>query len=232
MKEKQHLEIGDKIDDLICIGRTCHISKTGNPTYYYIMKCDKCGRTKEMLSSVIRGHRGTTHKACGKGLKTQNPIFYSRWTAMRTRTTNPNYHASDRYSGRGIKSDAFANFIDFYDAMYPSYIKLADRIGEHNVSLDRIDNDGDYTPNNCRWIPVREQQSNTSANVRFIVTYPDGHKETMSDVRKFALKHGLDVSIVMDRLNPARSTRQHKGFKFERLQSVTTIPDADHEEIS
>ena len=49
-----------------------------NITKFYIMKCNKCGRTKEMLSSTIRRKSGTTHKSCGKNLKTKDPIFYQR----------------------------------------------------------------------------------------------------------------------------------------------------------
>ena len=98
MKEINPLKIGDIVEDLICEGKV----KRKNNTYKYIMRCKKCGRVKEMLSSTIRKHRGTTHKACGKGIKTKDPIFYLRWQAMRTRTTNKNYWGAKYYSQNEI----------------------------------------------------------------------------------------------------------------------------------
>ena len=96
-------------------------------------------------SSQIRNHT----QILWKNIKTKDPIFYQRWTAMRTRTTNPNYHAANCYSQKNIHSDEFTYFIDFYDAMYVSYKELADKIGANNTSLERLDNDKPYTKENC-----------------------------------------------------------------------------------
>ena len=180
------------------------------------MECQKCGRRKEMLGATIYRSAGIFHKSCGKGLKTLDPVFYDRWQAMRTRTTNPNYEHADRYVNRGINSEAFKNFIDFYDAMYDSYLELANKIGSHNVSLERKDVNGNYDPDNCIWIPKQDQPKNTSRTVKFKAIYPDGHTEIHKNVTDFAISHGIHPAAVSDCLN-GRS-KSAKGYKFERIE--------------
>lgn len=216
IKEKQPLQIGDIVDDFECI-EIIHERYNHNITKFYIMKCKKCGRTKKMSSPTIRRHSGTSHKACGKGLKTKDPIFYKRWQAMRTRTTNPNYHGHQHYLDKQINSDEFQYFIDFYDAMYKSYKALADKIGPENTSLERIDNNKPYCKTNCKWIPKQDQPKNTSRIAKFEVTFPDGHKEIHHNVREFAITHNLDANTILDCMNPKRCTKSHKKHKFKRL---------------
>lgn len=136
---------------------------------------------------------------------------------MRTRTTNPNYHAANCYSQKNIHSDEFTYFIDFYDAMYASYKELADKIGANNTSLERLDNDKPYTKENCIWIHKQNQPKHTSKITKFEVTFPDGHIEIHQNVREFAKQHNLNESTIRDCLSPHRSTKQHKNFKFKRL---------------
>jgi hypothetical protein len=149
VKKILDIKVGDMFGDLKCIGIA---KKKKGESYRYVMECQICGRTKEMLSSTIRLEHGITHKACGKGLKTKDEIFYSRWQAMRTRTTNTNYEHADAYSGRNIKSDEFKHFIDFYDKMYDSWLEISSIYGKENTLLERIDYNGDYSTENCTWI--------------------------------------------------------------------------------
>ena len=210
MRKILDIKVGDIHGDLICIG----IIKENGHTKY-TMKCLKCGREKNMLSSTIRLKKGINHSACGKGLKLKNKTFYERWQSMRFRTTNPNYDHYDCYGGRGINSDEFEHFIDFYDSMFDSFVEKANEIGEKNVSLDRIDPDGNYTKDNCRWIHKNDQPKNQRRTVDFIAIFPDGHEEVCRNVREFAKTHNLDDQSIRDCISG--KFKQHKNYKFRRL---------------
>ena len=78
---------------------------------------------------------------------------YRIWSGMKNRCNNPNNKRFASYGGRGIKVDpkwnTYEGFIE--DMGYPA----------DDLSIDRIDNDGDYTKKNCRWATARQQARNS-----------------------------------------------------------------------
>jgi len=94
------------------------------------------------------------------------------WNHIKRRCLNPNYQYYYRYGGRGIKiCDRWLNsFQNFFDDMGYAPSK------KH--SIDRLDNNKDYEPSNCRWATEIEQQNNRTNNVR--VEY-NGETKTLSE---------------------------------------------------
>lgn len=208
------LNIGEIYGDYECvkyIGRNEHNQKK------YKMKCLKCSREKEMLDYAVTQERGIKHSSCGKGIKTLNKTFYSRWEGMRTRTTNDNYWATEHYKGRGINSDEFELFIDFYDAMYESYLEHSAIYGERDTSLERIDVNKSYSKDNCCWVTLAQQQRNKRKNRDFLAISPNGEEIISKNISKFARDNNLDRGTISDVLNGRSS--HHKGWKFQYLSA-------------
>lgn len=106
-----------------------------------------------------------------KGLKGFQPKhglrrhpLYSVWCGMKQRCNYPKHVDYPRYGGRFIAvSREWSEFLPFYS--------WAIKNGwEKGLSLDRIDNDGDYTPGNCRWATYKTQAANRRRRERLDVS--------------------------------------------------------------
>lgn len=115
--------------------------------------------------------------------------LYTVWHNMRERCQNPNATEYHRYGGRGISvCAAWENYETFRDwALSHGY--------SPSLSIDRKDNDGNYSPDNCRWATAKEQANNTS-KTRLIEL--DGERLSVSE---WARKLGINQSTLSMRLN-------------------------------
>lgn len=93
----------------------------------------------------------------------KNTNFYKKRQCIRARCTYHNTHWFKNYWGRWIKC-LWTNFKDFYDDMYISYLEYVKEHWEKDTTIDRIDVNGHYCKENCRWRTMLEQQSNKRNN--------------------------------------------------------------------
>jgi len=124
------------------------------------------------------------------GGNTKNKPEYNSYRAMKARCYDPNYRRYDRYGGRGItvclewkNKGGFINFLR--DMGKKPTLKH---------TIDRIDNDGDYTPSNCRWATQREQLRNSSVTVLIEV---DGYVDSVVNQCR---KHGISRNLYENRV--------------------------------
>lgn len=179
--------------------RGCHLTSTKAHN-----KQVSCGCHKRKVTSETKRKHGD----CGTRL-------YNIWTNMINRCYNENIKAYKSYGGRGIvMCDEWRNsYLSFKEwAMNSNYSDA--------LTIDRIDVNGNYCPENCRWIPLSEQQKN-----RTICKYIeiDGRTQIQSDwAREYGLKprvlawrlrHGWDLMDAL--LTPPRrqSNQNEKGDK-------------------
>lgn len=210
MRRVYDFSIGDVVDDLELID-----FRYVNHQKKFTCKCKVCGREKDLVEACLGLHKGTTHRACGKGLKTKDKKFYNTWQGLKHRIYNENYHHYNRYDGRGLTTD-YDNFIDFYDDMYESYLKAKKKLGD-KISIDRIENDKGYVRGNLRWANQKTQVNNSSKMRKLKGISPDGTVYKFKNMRDFAKEHGLSSKQIQAVASGRFKTT--KGWKFEYIDN-------------
>lgn len=146
------------VDDL---GMLFPTIKSTQKAHYGLYKC-YCGN---IFKSQMRGVKQGTTKSCGcyqievlksnsikHGLKFHR--LYGTWKSMKHRCLNKKSTSFNRYGGRGILiCERWLNIENFIEDMYPTF--------KEGLTLDRINNDGNYELSNCRWATRKVQIRNT-----------------------------------------------------------------------
>lgn len=194
--------------------------KTGTQPCYECM-CD-CGK----LINVTKNHLKTGHtKSCGCK-KSQMCIdsnfkhglagsrLYNTYYHMRRRCYNEKDKQYHRYGGRGITvcdewlgENGFINFSNW--AMNNGY--------NDTLTIDRINNDGNYEPNNCRWATPTEQMNNVSYNVR--LTY-NNETHTIAEWAKIV---GLKQDTIQARIKYHNLSVEEALFKPPTCKKAVAV---------
>jgi hypothetical protein len=176
--------------------------------YYWLCKCE-CGNTTIVHTTNLKNgsvkscgclkhlSRNFTHKLSRSRLYT---IYYN----MKARCYNPNEPSYKNYGKRGIKicSHWLEDFSNFYDwAITHGY--------QENLTIDRIDVNGNYEPSNCRWATYKQQSNNTRRN-HFITFENETHT-----IAEWAKIYNISSSLLGERLK--------YGWDFQK--AVSTSPD-------
>lgn len=133
---------------------------------HWLCKCE-CGNLKSINGKALRC--GDT-RSCGcinlERIKTMSTIkhnchgtrLYKAWANMKTRCLNPNASGYTNYGGRGISvCNEWQEFVNFKNwALLAGY--------KDNLSIDRIDVNGNYEPSNCRWVSMKTQANNKTTS--------------------------------------------------------------------
>jgi hypothetical protein len=193
---------GQRFGRLTVVCRDDLIKKDGKKETAFICKCD-CGKVRKVLAYNLKnGHTQscgcqslenrvkaqTKHKMTGTRI-------YRIWRGMKTRCENPNDYHYKFYGERGIKvCEEWQNFEPFYEwALVSGY--------SDSLTIDRINNSGDYEPVNCRWATMKEQSNNTRKNR--IITH-NGISHTLSEwadisnMKPGTLAHRIDSGWGME----------------------------------
>lgn len=191
--------VGNKYNRLLVVGKTDKRTKDGCVLWQCVCDCGNkvlvsttnlksnhtksCGCIKDELIKTLSKKYCTTH---GK----RNTRLYNIYQHMRARCYNINNKDYNSYGGRGIKiCDEWKNdFLSFYNwSMNNGY--------QDDLTIDRIDVNGNYEPKNCRWA-TRLVQNNNKRNLHYI-TYK-GVTKTLSE---WCTYFNLNYNTIERRIN-------------------------------
>lgn len=187
---------GQKFSRLTVLGPVAR-SNTGSIVWF----CDcACGNTTQVRSWDLR--QGTT-RSCGCGLvesygkaaKKHGECLtteYRIWSAIRNRCYNKRHRQYKDYGGRGIE---VCDRWRLTGGGYENFLSDMGRRPNPYYSVDRIDSDGSYAPENCRWATRLQQGNNNRRNKR--ITH-NGQTKTISE---WARHSGLTVHALRSRIH-------------------------------
>lgn len=200
---------GRRFGRLTVIERSGYVlDKSNRKSINWKCQCD-CGNITYVTSNNLKGKT----RSCGCYLREiagkqtithgfRKTRLYSIYNSMKQRCNNKNNHAYKNYGGRGIKvcdewnkPDGLKNFAEW--ALNNGY--------SDDLTIDRINVNGDYEPSNCRWVSISEQSKNTRRNV--LICY-EGKTMILSDFSRITgidhryisrfLKKGVSIEEIIN----------------------------------
>lgn len=184
---------GKKFDRLTVVS---YAGKTNRGQSKWECVCD-CGTVKTiqgyLMTSGASRSCGCLRKEITKKRETKHEksktLTYSAWCSIKTRCTNPKSQYWNTYGGRGI------TICDRWLHSFENFLLDMGEIPFGGAQIDRIDNDVNYSPDNCRWVTNKENQRNKSNN--HLITY-NGETLTLAE---WSDRTGVPYKTLHNRIN-------------------------------
>jgi len=189
-------KIGSKFGRLTVIRRLeDKIYPSGKPSQRWLAQCE-CGKFTEVLwMRLVAGKtsscgclRDESRKRVSRTHGLSKTPAYAVWCAMRARTSNPNNHAFKHYGERGI------TVCDRWDNSFEAFLEDMGERPTASHSLERIDVNKGYTPDNVRWDTWKVQQRNRRNNRILEI---DGQSKCLAEWSDIS---GLGFSTILRRI--------------------------------
>lgn len=192
-------------------------SKQGGYRRKVMVECERCGKQYMVGRETFLYHQ-KHDKPCrfcaGKvhGESMERSQEYNTWTCMRDRCRNKRYKNYANYGGRGIKVCDRWNAND--GSGFAAFLEDMGRKPGKEYTLDRIDPDGDYCPENCRWASPKEQAMNKKSTT---VVEWNGEKDSITgwakrlDMVVPAVKYNYEHGLPLDTRRHARKGKLYNG---------------------
>ncbi|MEN8136170.1 MAG: hypothetical protein ABFS18_11640 [Thermodesulfobacteriota bacterium] len=191
-------------------GRLTVVKLLGRPknrkVNYWLCKCE-CGNEHIANPTSLKNGNTTSCGCWAAEIRTKHGMtgskIYYVWAAMKQRCTNPNNKDYKSYGGRGITiCKQWFDFKKFYEDMgEPS---------QEGYTLERIDNDKGYCPENCSWVSRKEQANNRKTNHQLEL---DGEVKTIKEWSEIT---GLDHRLIISRVQ--------RGYTVKKALSMPPRP--------
>lgn len=205
------VENGMRFGSLTVIGKDAdRIQPSGRVRKYWLCRCD-CGKVKSYREDAL-----PKLTSCGCERNKDNALrmtkhseartrLYRLYYSMINRCCNVKCSEYNRYGGRGVSvCEEWLNDKE-------SFFKWAHDNGylesDHTLSLERIDVDGNYCPENCKWIPISEQYNNMRKTVRI----------ANLSLAEFCRQAGLDYSAVYNKYYRTGDIVYALGFREKEV---------------
>lgn len=207
------IQVGERFSRLVAVRPLDGVVRH-NRGHWWLLRCD-CGNDREAPAYLLREGRVTScgclalEQARAQGLSNRThgatkTLEYKSWCHVKDRCTNPRAKKFPSYGGRGIK--VCERWLKSFEAFFAD---MGQRPSPQH-SIDRINNDGNYEPGNCRWATKKEQSRNQRTSVFF---EHDGQRKTLGE---WAEHFGVGISTA--------SQRWRRGYSFHEVFQKHHLP--------